>query len=365
MLRCVTILVVLFLGYLAAVAQGVEVRVMQRVDTSHPQIRDVLRHWVDSLSAWSVPDSPALPHIERPTTQSVVRDWFYHQEARPTILSIEFDGHGYLVRTLFSVQQGTTRNTLPLGILSCHFVAGAERETWSIEDPLDAATRHWDTTHIGTVSLVHSPVCIIDTADVTRTIDVVHRASDRFALDMPSRTTCYIVESRDELCHILGVEYYAYPPPGLAFPLSALVVASYDASLAHELIHVLFAPYANAHPLFREGIATLLGGTGVMDVDHAIDQYVRERKEDQAPTFVQLFLHSDVDQHDLYVIGAVVCRAILRVGGRAALFDVMQMKRPSDIMYRVATLLDIDLADQERSMYDVVARQSHPEMLQK
>ena len=365
MLRLVTILVVFMLAYLAAVAQGVEVRVMQRVDTTHPQVRDVLRHWVDSLSAWSVPDSPASPHIERPTTQSVVRDWFYHQQARPTILSIEYDGHEYLVRTLFSVPQGTTRNELPLGILSCHLVAGPEHMTWTIDDPLDAATRHWDTTRIDNVSLIHSPVCIIDSADVARSIEIAQRASDRFALNMPPHTTCYIVESRDELCQLLGVEYYAYPPSGLAFPRSALVVTSYDASLAHELIHVLFAPYATAHPVFREGIATLLGGTGVMDVDHAIDQYVRERKEDQAPTFVQLFLHSDVAQHDLYVIGAVVCRAILRAGGRAALFDVMEMERTSDVMYRVATLLDIDIADQQRSMYSYVAQQSNGVTLQK
>jgi hypothetical protein len=364
-LRLVTILVVFMLAYLAAVAQGVEVRVMQRVDTTHPQVRDVLRHWVDSLSAWSVPDSPASPHIERPTTQSVVRDWFYHQQARPTILSIEYNGHEYLVRTLFSVPQGTTRNELPLGILSCHLVAGPEHMTWTIDDPLDAATRHWDTTRIDNVSLIHSPVCIIDSADVARSIEIAQRASDRFALNMPPHTTCYIVESRDELCQLLGVEYYAYPPSGLAFPRSALVVTSYDASLAHELIHVLFAPYATAHPVFREGIATLLGGTGVMDVDHAIDQYVRERKEDQAPTFVQLFLHSDVAQHDLYVIGAVVCRAILRAGGRAALFDVMEMERTSDVMYRVATLLDIDIADQQRSMYSYVAQQSNGVTLQK
>lgn len=365
MLRLVTILVVFMLAYLAAVAQGVEVRVMQRVDTTHPQVRDVLRHWVDSLSAWSVPDSPASPHFERPTTQSVVRDWFYHQQARPTILSIEYDGHEYLVRTLFSVPQETTRNELPLGILSCHLVAGPEHMTWTIDDPLDAATRHWDTTRIDNVSLIHSPVCIIDSADVARSIEIAQRASDRFALNMPPHTTCYIVESRDELCQLLGVEYYAYPPSGLAFPRSALVVTSYDASLAHELIHVLFARYATAHPVFREGIATLLGGTGVMDVDHAIDQYVRERKEDQAPTFVQLFLHSDVAQHDLYVIGAVVCRAILRAGGRAALFDVMEMERTSDVMYRVATLLDIDIADQQRSMYSYVAQQSNGVTLQK
>lgn len=359
MLRSVTILVVLFLGYLAAEAQVVEVRVMQRVDTTHPQIREVLRHWVDSLSAWSVPDSPASPHIERPTTQSVVRDWFYHQQARPTVLSIEYDGHGYVVQTLFSVQQWTTRNELPLGILSCHLVAGPERMTWTIEDPLDAATRHWDTTRIDNVSLIHSPVCIIDSADVARSIQVAQRASDRFALDMPSHTTCYVVESRDQLCQLLGVVYYAYPPSGLSFPRSALVLTSYDASLTHELIHVLFAPYSHAHPVFREGIATLLGGTGALDIDHAVDQYVRERQEEQAPTFVQLFLRSDVEQHDLYVIGAVVCRAILRAGGRAALFDVMEMERTSDIMYRVATLLDIDIADQQRSMYSFVAQQSN------
>lgn len=365
MQRVITILAVLMLAHLVCAAQGSEIRVMQRVDTAHPLVRDVLRHWVDSLSAWSAPRSPSSPTIERPTTQSVVRDWFYHQQAHPTILSIEFDGHGYVVRTMFSMHREEGRAEVPLGILRCRAVAGADRGTWIIEDPLDGATRHWDTTRIGIVSLIHSPVVIVDSADIARSIEIARQASDRFALEMPRHTTCYVVESRDELCLLLGVEYYAYPPSGLSFPRSALAITSYDASLAHELIHILFAPYATAHPVFREGIATLLGGTGVMDVDQAIEQYITERREDHAPTFVQLFMRTDVEQHDAYVIGAVVCRAILRVGGRAALFDLMQTERTSDIMYRVATLLDIDLADQHRSMYSFVAEQLRYGMQQK
>ncbi len=358
MLRPGIILACLSVCALVATAQVDEVRVMQRIDTANPQVRSVLRLWVDSLSVWSEPEPWNGIHVERPTTQSIVRDWFYHERARPTVLSIEFDGYGYSVRTLFLINRGGTAGEMPLGVLRCRFLPGDEPRTWMLEDPLDASTRLWDTTRITSLRFIHPQVYIVDTTEVEQNVAIMREAAERFALDVPDSVTCYLVSSRDELCLLLGIDYYAFPPSGMSYPRGGIILRSYDASLTHELVHVLFARFAYAHPVFREGIATLIGGTGALDANEAIAQFVSERNERTTPSFVQLFTATDVEQPAMYIAGAMLCKAILRVAGRGALFELMRMERTSDIMYRVATLLDFDIADQQRSMYQFIVQQS-------
>ncbi len=341
---------------LGAFAQSADVRVMQRVDTTHPYVRQVLRHWVDSLSQWSAPQRWYGQHLYRPTTQSVVRDWFFHEQAHPTVLSIDFDGHGYVVRTLFTLPIRSGVEEMPLGILRCRFVSDDISGGLIIENALDGATRHWDTTHIAPITLIHAPVFIVDTADTRISLSHLVSASDRFALPVPQEITCIVIGSRDELCQLLGIEYYAFPPSALSFPRSKLILKSYDASLSHELMHVLFAEFVQAHPVLREGIATLLGGSGAVDLQEAVQTHARERSISTTPSFVQLFTDTRVEQADIYVLGAVLCNEILRVGGRSALFELMRLSRTSDVMYSIATLLDFDIADQQVSMYPLLAK---------
>ncbi len=342
----------------AVLAGGDDVHVMRRVDTAHPQVRRVLSQWVDSLSQWSIPTSWYGMHLVRPTTQSVVRDWFYHESARPTVLSVDFDGNGYAVRTLFTTRVAGSSTEQPLGTMRCRFTLDASGSSWIIEDALETATRHWDTTRIGIVTLIHAPIHIVDSQEVEASVELLRQTAERFSLATPSHVQCYVVASRDDIGQMLGIDYYAYPPSGISYPRDGIVLQSNDASLRHELMHILFSQYAHTHPVLREGIATLLGGTGVLDVDQAVDQYIRERDDQSTPSFVQLFTSSRVEQADVYVLGAVLCDALLRSGGSVALFEVLQLSRPSDVMYRIASVLDLDISDRQESMYSFVVRQS-------
>ncbi len=342
----------------AVLAGGDDVHVMRRVDTAHPQVRRVLNQWVDSLAQWSIPTSWYGMHLVRPTTQSVVRDWFYHESARPTVLSVDFDGNGYAVRTLFTTHVAGSSTEQPLGTLRCRFTLDASGSSWIVEDALETATRHWDTTRIGIVTLIHAPINIVDSQEVEASVELLRQTAERFSLATPSHVQCYVVASRDDIGQMLGIDYYAYPPSGISYPRDGIVLQSNDASLRHELMHILFSQYAQTHPVLREGIATLLGGTGVLDVDQAVDQYIRERDDQSTPSFVQLFTSSRVEQADVYVLGAVLCDAVLRSGGSVALFEVLQLSRPSDVMYRIASVLDLDISDRQESMYSFVVRQS-------
>lgn len=358
MARFLTIICAMICSVTAVLAGGDDVHVMRRVDTAHPQVRRVLSQWVDSLSQWSIPTSWYGMHLVRPTAQSVVRDWFYHESARPTVLSADYDGNGYAVRTLFTTRATGSSTEQPLGILRCRFTLDASGSSWIIEDALEATTRHWDTTRVGIVTLIHAPIHIVDSQEVEASVELLRQTAERFSLATPSHVLCYVVASRDDIGQMLGIDYYAYPPSGISYPMDGIVLRSDDASLRHELMHILFSQYAQTHPVLREGIATLLGGTGVLDVDQAVDQYIRERDDRSTPSFVQLFTSSRVEQADLYVLGAVLCDAVLRSGGSVALFELLQLSRPSDVMYRIASILDLDISDRQESMYAFVVRQS-------
>ena len=356
--RFLSIICAIVCSATAVLAGGDDVHVMRRVDTAHPQVRRVLNQWVDSLAQWSIPTSWYGMHLVRPTTQSVVRDWFYHESARPTVLSVDFDGNSYAVRTLFTTRVAGSSTEQPLGTLRCRFTLDASGSSWIIEDALETTTRHWDTTRIGIVTLIHAPIHIVDSQEVEASVELLRQTAERFSLATPSHVQCYVVDSRDDICQMLGIDYYAYPPSGISYPRDGIVLQSNDASLRHELMHILFSQYAQTHPVLREGIATLLGGTGVLDVDQAVDQYIRERDDQSTPSFVQLFTSSRVEQADVYVLGAVLCDAVLRSGGSVALFEVLQLSRPSDVMYRIASVLDLDISDRQESMYSFVVRQS-------
>ena len=213
--RFLSIICTIICSVTAVLAGGDDVHVMRRVDTAHPQVRRVLSQWVDSLAQWSIPTSWYGMHLVRPTTQSVVRDWFYHESARPTVLSVDFDGNSYAVRTLFTTRAAGSLTEQPLGTLRCRFTLDASGSSWIIEDALETTTRHWDTTRIGIVTLIHAPIHIVDSQEVEVSVELLRQTAERFSLATPSHVQCYVVDSRDDIGQMLGIDYYAYPPSAI------------------------------------------------------------------------------------------------------------------------------------------------------
>lgn len=349
----------LFLVYTAP-GQQEEVRVMQRVDTAHPHVREVLLRWVDSLQTWrSEVLGRTRNHGFFTTAGAIVRDWFFQDDNiamlfPATVMSVEYDGGGWVVRTIFARLDPTSRVVIPLGIIRVRFIIAADVSGtmgWQLEDPLLSATKAWDTTMVGTMTYIHPSDIAVDESRARESPVFCSAIAERFGLPDPGAIRVVLTHDRDELCRVLGLEYYAFPPQALSFPESNLIIeAGNEAYHPHELVHLVFADYDGAHPILREGLATLLGGTGVMDFSDALSEYLAAHTNKHIPSFVELFTSVKTDQSDEYILGAVICDLVLRFHGRSALLELLRNQRSSDVMIALSTLLGLDIADRQESL---------------
>ena len=339
---------------------GEVMRVMQRVDTAHPQVREVLHHWADSLTQWR---SEGMG-IERSggffvNTGSIVRDWFAQDDEvikqfPATVMSVEFSEGGWMVRTIFARLDTASRVIVPLGILNARFrgaVDTAGQSNWVLQDAMIDATRGWDTTLVENMVYIHRRGAPLDIQRAKEAPLFCRAIAERFGQPIPNNIVICLADGRDELCRVLGVDYYAFPPQSISFPQAYLIVESSPETFhPHELVHVVFREFNRAHPILREGLATLLGGTGIMDFQGALSEYLDARSKRTIPSFVELFTGVRSDQSDEYVLGAVICDLVLRLHGRAALLELLRTERSSDAMLALSRLLGFDIADRQESL---------------
>ncbi|MCX6140989.1 MAG: hypothetical protein NTX15_09210 [Candidatus Kapabacteria bacterium] len=335
------------------------VRVMHRVDTAHPQVRQVLRLWLDSLQHWREGKRSDIQGGFFSSTGAIVRDWFAQDDEvvtyfPATVMSVEFDGGGWVVRTMFARLDAISKSAQPLGILRSRFVSREDAtglQGWMLDDALSRSMASWDTTRVGFVTYVHPKELPVDTARANEVMPFCRTIASRFGQPEPAAITILLSGSRDELCQILGVEYYAFPPKAISFPQASLIIES-EAEVfhPHELVHLVFRDFDRAHPILREGLATLLGGSGLLDYYGALDEYLKQRSHGRIPSFVELFTADDLDQSDEYILGAVICDRVLRIHGMAALLEMLRLERPSDAMLSLSRMLGLDIADLQESL---------------
>ncbi|MBC8124701.1 MAG: hypothetical protein H7X70_03105 [Candidatus Kapabacteria bacterium] len=269
-------------------------------------------------------------------------------------MSVEFSEGGWVVRTIFARLDTATRIVVPLGILNARFngvIDSNGRSNWVLQDAMLNATRGWDTTRVENIKYVHHRDVPVDLKRAQEAPLFCRTVAERFGQPIPKNVTICLADGRDELCRVLGVEYYAFPPQSISFPQAFLIVESTPETFhPHELVHVVFRDYDRAHPILREGLATLLGGTGVMDFQGALSEYLDARTKRTIPSFVELFTSVRSDQSDEYVLGAVICDLVLRLHGRSALLELLRTERSSDAMLALSRLLGFDIADRQESL---------------
>ena len=120
----------------------------------------------------------------------------------------------------------------------------------------------------------------------------------------------YVAPNRDRMCELFGLEYYAFPPSGMAFPDQGVVFSGLgDPYYPHELTHVVVRDLENgAHPIVSEGVATWLGGSITFDYISLVESYRSSQQAEPIPSFIELFTDDEIPQDDQYILGAVLDR---------------------------------------------------------
>ncbi len=339
---------------------------MARVDTSNVAVREILAQWVDSLSTWrSVSRSATYDRTSIPgMPDGVVRDWFSQdvdvvRTYPPTVLSIEPHGDSWVVRTMFALIDPTSFHVIPLGILRTTFVRG--EGGFVILNPLDVLRRTMDSTQVGMILYRHRPSVIVREDAADSAVQFVEQTAGRLDLAIPARIEFIITESRDELASSLGLEYFAFPPTGLSFPTSGVVLSGAGSPFyAHELVHMVLADDDSTHPVIREGVATWLGGSLGRSPDDVLNDYVNERDSLAVPSLTELFTDIDLSQDDLYIVGAALCKRAWEQGGASAIRSLLEARSTSDAMLRFSRILGLDPTDTQETLYQLVKLAAEP-----
>ena len=346
------------------------VKVMHRVDLANADVKAVVGVWIDSLEHWRGPaqvGSTAQDRSNVPgSTQSVVQDWFSQSPDvistyPPTVLSVEAIPDGWMVRTMFSTTDPQTGHVIPLGILRSTFQTSADGR-WTLINPLTEALAQREATTHEMITYVHAEGAEPNPYRVSEATRFIRMTADRFDVAVPDQVTMVLTANRDEMCSLLGLEYYAFPPTGLAFPDRGIILSSMsDPFYPHELAHVVLRPLErNSHPIIREGVATWLGGSITTGMTQLVQEYLAANTGGEIPSFLELFTDPDLKQDDQYILGAAICATIARTRGDDAVKSLLAAKTASEVMLQVKTLLGVDPTDTHSSMMallrDVVAQ---------
>jgi len=346
-----------------AVASDGQIRVMPRVDRSDLTVQVVLAAWVDSLSLWQglTPGEPRYDRSAVPgSARTVVTDWFSQtedvvREFPPTILSIEPDGGEWVVRTMFSTTDTETDHVIPLGILRTWFRFDEDGLLETVS-PVDRVSANWNQTVVGRLTY-HTPKDhALDRARALEANRFLERTASYFGVEPPSTVSMYVAPNRDQMCELFGLEYYAFPPSGMAFPDQGVIFSGLgDPYYPHELTHVVVKDLEDgAHPIISEGVATWLGGSITSDFSSLVTEYHAERETGAVPSFIDLFTEDDIPQDDQYVLGAVLIDAMHRRHGADGVRRVLTSRSTSGTMLAISRMLNIDPSDQLGSLRPLI-----------
>lgn len=339
-----------------------QVIVMPRVDTANAVVRHIVQTWSDSVHQWRGIDPGAIDPDRSNvpgSLASIVRNWFAQSAevvtAFPaTILSVEpLAEHRWVIRTAFSSVDPNSHAVIPLGIMRT--VVEIDDGNAVFKNPLAETTAQWQHIQQGTLTYILPPGSNPDRRRMREAEAFVFQISNEFGVDAPSHINYVVARNRDELCSVVGLEYFALPPQGLAWPASStIVVGNGDVAYAHELVHVVLSSIDVSHPVIREGIATLYGGSLGRPFVDLLREYRATRSDASIPSFTMLFTNDNLSQDDLYILGAAVCEQIRASHGVGALRLLLATESRSECMRLVAQYLDVEPGDTMAALTEVV-----------
>lgn len=343
-------------------AQGDVLRVMPRVDTTNRTTQRILEAWADSIRRWRVVPEPQ-PDPDRTqapgNVAGLLRNWFSQDSSiaatfGPTVLSVEPDHHGRtVVRTMFGAQEPGSRAIVPFGIVRTVFRFDDGRPV--VVNPLREGLVGWAATAFDMLQYRHPPGTVLPEGETAAAADFVRRIAAEFRVGVPDTIHYVVAADRDQLCTLLGLEYFAVPPQGIAYPRQrTLLSGTADVVYRHELVHLVLADVDQAHPVVREGIATLYGGSLGKTYAELVLDYRRRVTAGRIPSLITLFTDPSPSQDDIYILGAALCAVVRERHGTGALRTMLATASTAETMRLMAYFLGVEPSDTMGSLEPVL-----------
>lgn len=149
-------------------------------------------------------------------------------------------------------------------------------------NPVVMAMRGMKQRSVGGLSYVIDKDYKLNYAAAERMVDYCDSLSALYDVEDIRESYFVIARSRDELASLCGVEYFASPPIGLAYPKSRLMLSSLGNEwYPHEMAHIVFRQFSGSHPFLFEGLAVYVGGSindSYKELIQKAGQELRQRK---------------------------------------------------------------------------------------
>jgi hypothetical protein len=273
-------------------------------------------------------------------------------EFKPSLLSIQRVDSAYILKTLFAKGDSTVE---VLAIFNV--VAAKESGKYVFHRYSEYFKTNWEVRQLGTMKFFFNSTHIFDDRLAKKSDEFNKQIALRFKME-PIPLEYYIFKNTEERLRTKGYDYDARMFDTIQKSAEAdihndrIYASNGTEYFPHEIVHFyIFKKYGKTiHSFFDEGLATLFGGN--------LNEYTEDLSN--VRTFIKdnpkfdlselTHLKKSIGSTNLrYVIGAILCQAILDKGGWAALESAFRAgKKDANLYAALESILGIKKTDINR-----------------
>lgn len=209
-------------------------------------------------------------------------------------------------------------------------------------NPVVMAMRGMKQRSVGGLSYVIDKDYKLNYAAAERMVDYCDSLSALYDVEDIRESYFVIARSRDELASLCGVEYFASPPIGLAYPKSRLMLSSLGNEwYPHEMAHIVFRQFSGSHPFLFEGLAVFVGGSindSYKELIQKAGQELRQRKVQ--PELKEIMGNPVAESLLYYAIAGLIIHRIYEAKGASGVKKLLTEVTGSTTIEEVIYVID-------------------------
>lgn len=298
-----------------------------RVDINDPIIRSAIYYWgsyIHSRYIDSIQSDNWIDCESGEKSEDILDSWLPKgiestQRLKVLILSAEKKTEFVTIRTLWFNTDTNTRLPDPLAITNIDIVMN-DTVGDGICNPLSRTTSQWKTRGVRGIKYIVKPEYKINYKAAERMMAFCDSLTALYDVADVDNCTFIITPTGDELAYLCGLEYFASPPKGLAYPNSkTLLSALGNEWYPHEMAHIIFRQFSNTHRFLYEGISVFTGGSIYDSYRRLVSKAFNSIDDKDKGLSLTDIIENPVQQSLLYyALGGIVINKIYETGGSSA-----------------------------------------------
>ncbi len=257
------------------------------------------------------------------------------------VLSAEPEDDYVVLRTLWYRRVAGDLYPATIAITRTYVLLGGDGVA-RLCNPVVMAMRGMKRRSVGGLSYVIDKDYKLNYAAAERMVDYCDSLSALYDVEDIRESYFVIARSRDELASLCGVEYFASPPIGLAYPKSRLMLSSLGNEwYPHEMAHLVFRQFSGSHPFLFEGLAVFVGGSindSYKELIQKAGQELRQRKVQ--PELKEIMGNPVAESLLYYAIAGLIIHGMYEAKGASGVKKLLTEVTTSTTIEEVIYVID-------------------------